>query len=90
MVVGRKTGFLGSFDRQKILDGLEMLVDFGQNLRGCPHVHPGGEEIFVLSGVFEDELGVYPQGTWLRNPSYSQHHPYSRGGCTIFVKTGHI
>ena len=55
-----------------------------------PHVHPGGEEIFVLSGVFEDELGVYPQGTWLRNPSYSQHHPYSRGGCTIFVKTGHI
>jgi len=55
-----------------------------------PHVHPGGEEIFVLSGVFEDELGVYPQGTWLRNPSYSQHHPFSRGGCTIFVKTGHI
>ena len=55
-----------------------------------PHVHPGGEEIFVLSGVFEDELGVYPQGTWLRNPSYSQHHPFSREGCTIFVKTGHI
>ena len=55
-----------------------------------PHTHPGGEEIFVLNGVFEDEQGVYPQGTWLRNPSYSSHHPFSRGGCMIFVKTGHL
>jgi anti-sigma factor ChrR (cupin superfamily) len=55
-----------------------------------PHVHPGGEEIFVLSGVFEDEQGTYPQGTWLRNPPYSQHRPLSRGGCIIFVKTGHM
>ena len=55
-----------------------------------PHTHPGGEEIFVLNGVFEDEQGAYPQGTWLRNPSYSSHHPFSRGGCMIFVKTGHL
>lgn len=54
------------------------------------HVHPGGEEIFVLDGVFEDEEGVYPQGTWLRNPSFSRHTPFSREGCTIFVKTGHL
>lgn len=55
-----------------------------------PHTHPGGEEIFVLSGVFEDEQGVYPQGTWLRNPSYSRHRPFSSEGCTIFVKTGFL
>lgn len=55
-----------------------------------PHVHPGGEEIFVLDGVFGDEMGVYPERTWLRNPPYSRHLPFSRGGCTIFVKTGHI
>ena len=55
-----------------------------------PHVHPGGEEIFVLDGTFEDEDGVYPQRAWLRNPSYSRHEPFSREGCTIFVKTGHI
>ena len=55
-----------------------------------PHTHPGGEEIFVLDGTFEDEQGVYPQGTWLRNPSYSRHRPFSQEGCTIFVKTGHI
>ncbi len=28
----------------------------------------GGEELFVMSGALEDALGVYPAGTWLRNP----------------------
>jgi anti-sigma factor ChrR (cupin superfamily) len=66
------------------------LVRWAPGTRFKPHTHPGGEEIFVLSGVFEDELGVYPQGAWLRNPPYSQHLPFTREGCTIFVKTGHI
>jgi anti-sigma factor ChrR (cupin superfamily) len=66
------------------------LVRWDPLTRFHPHVHPGGEEIFVLRGTFEDEEGVYPQGTWLRNPSYSRHQPYSREGCTILVKTGHI
>ena len=55
-----------------------------------PHVHPGGEEVFVLEGIFSDEQGSYPTGTWLRNPPYSQHHPFTQDGCTIFVKTGHL
>ncbi len=55
-----------------------------------PHRHWGGEEIFVLEGVFEDEFGTYPAGTWLRNPCGSRHTPYSREGCTIYVKTGHL
>ena len=54
------------------------------------HEHGGGEEVFVLKGSFGDESGLYPEGTWLRNPSYSQHLPFTRGGCTIFVKTGHL
>ena len=54
------------------------------------HGHPGGEEIFVLEGVFADEQGTYPAGTWLRNPAGSSHTPFSREGCTIFVKTGHL
>ncbi len=66
------------------------LVRWDPDTRFKPHTHPGGEEIFVLAGIFEDEEGVYPSGTWLRNPSYSRHHPFSRDGCTIFVKTGHI
>ena len=55
-----------------------------------PHQHWGGEEIFVLAGTFEDEFGAYPAGTWLRNPSRSRHRPFSREGCTIYVKTGHL
>ena len=54
------------------------------------HRHWGGEEIWVLDGVFEDEHGSYPAGTWLRNPHLSEHQPFSRSGCTILVKTGHL
>ncbi|PZU97074.1 MAG: cupin [Pseudanabaena sp.] len=54
------------------------------------HSHWGGEEIYVIDGVFEDELGVYPKGTWLRSPSGSRHTPFSTNGCLIYVKTGHL
>jgi anti-sigma factor ChrR (cupin superfamily) len=55
-----------------------------------PHRHYGGEEIFVVEGVFSDEHGHYPQGSWLRSPHLSQHQPFSREGCLILVKTGHL
>lgn len=54
------------------------------------HRHFGGEEIFVIEGVFEDEHGRYPQGSWLRSPHMSAHKPFSTEGCTILVKTGHL
>jgi anti-sigma factor ChrR (cupin superfamily) len=55
-----------------------------------PHRHFGGEEIFVIEGVFEDEHGRYPKGFWLRSPHMSAHKPFSVEGCTILVKTGHL
>ena len=55
-----------------------------------PHRHFGGEEIFVIDGVFEDEHGRYPRGSWIRSPHLSIHKPFSIEGCTIFVKTGHL
>ena len=55
-----------------------------------PHLHLGGEEIFVVEGIFEDEFGAYPKGTWLRNPSGSRHTPFSKSGCLIYVKVGHL
>jgi anti-sigma factor ChrR (cupin superfamily) len=54
------------------------------------HGHPQGEEILVLDGVFEDEHGRYPAGSWLRSPHRSHHHPFSRAGCTLWVKVGHL
>ena len=50
------------------------------------HGHPAGEEILVLEGIFADEYGDYPAGTWLKNPAGSQHAPRSPEGCLLFVK----
>jgi anti-sigma factor ChrR (cupin superfamily) len=50
------------------------------------HDHPGGEEILVLEGVFSDEHGDWPAGTYLLNPEGFHHAPYSKDGCVIFVK----
>jgi anti-sigma factor ChrR (cupin superfamily) len=55
-----------------------------------PHRHFGGEEIFVVDGVFEDVHGRYPKGFWQRSPHMSAHKPFSVEGCTILVKTGHL
>jgi len=56
-----------------------------------PHVHPGGEEIFVLKGVFHDEHGSYPAGSWIRSPRFSRHAPFTKSeGALIYVKTGHL
>jgi anti-sigma factor ChrR (cupin superfamily) len=50
------------------------------------HTHGGGEEFFVLEGVFQDEHGDYPAGCYIRNPPTSRHTPGSKPGCTILVK----
>ena len=50
------------------------------------HVHTMGEEILVLEGVFSDETGDYPAGTYIRNPPGSKHRPFSKEGCVLFVK----
>lgn len=62
------------------------LVQYSAGSQFTPHVHTAGEEFLVLSGVFEDEWGSYPQGSYVRNPPGSQHTPRSPLGCTIFVK----
>jgi len=62
------------------------IVRYAAGSRFDAHGHPGGEEILVLDGVFSDEHGDYPAGSYLRNPPGSRHAPFSREGCTLFVK----
>ncbi|MBP2671714.1 MAG: hypothetical protein H6Q85_1780 [candidate division NC10 bacterium] len=50
------------------------------------HAHPQGEEILVLDGVFCDEHGDYPAGTFLMNPHGGRPSPRSQTGCTLFVR----
>lgn len=89
--------------RQGLVPGLEVmplhtfgtesiaLVKWAPNTVFKPHQHWGGEEIFVLSGTLYDEHGSYPEGTWIRSPHLSQHHPFTKDdGAIIYVKTGHL
>ncbi|MEM8564444.1 MAG: cupin domain-containing protein, partial [Pseudomonadota bacterium] len=50
------------------------------------HTHTGGEEYLVLEGVFQDEHGDFPAGTYVRNPPTSSHTPRAEEGATILVK----
>ncbi len=62
------------------------IVRFAPGSDFAPHTHDGGEEYIVLEGVFQDEEGDFPIGSYVRNPPTSRHTPRSAPGATIFVK----
>ncbi|MEL6179279.1 MAG: cupin domain-containing protein [Myxococcota bacterium] len=62
------------------------LVRYAPGTRFPEHTHGGGEEFLVLEGVFSDETGDYPAGSYVRNGVGSAHTPASKPGCTLFVK----
>jgi anti-sigma factor ChrR (cupin superfamily) len=67
------------------------LVRWAPSTRFVQHRHRGGEEILVLDGVFQDEHGDYPRGSWLRSPHLSEHTPFTGpDGALLYVKTGHL
>ncbi|MEM1416610.1 MAG: cupin domain-containing protein [Myxococcota bacterium] len=62
------------------------IVRYAPGSAFSPHVHGGGEEFLVLEGVFSDEHGDFPAGSYVRNPPTSRHTPGSAPGTTILVK----
>lgn len=62
------------------------IVRFAPGSAFKPHTHDGGEEYLVLDGVFQDELGDFPTGSYVRNPPTSSHRPATEPGATILVK----
>ena len=62
------------------------IVRFAKDSKFSPHTHTGGEEFLVLDGVFQDEHGDFPAGSYIRNPPTTRHTPGSDMGCVIFVK----
>jgi anti-sigma factor ChrR (cupin superfamily) len=63
------------------------MVAYEPNSSFPSHIHSGGEELFVIEGVFEDENGKYPAGTYMRNPIGTKHTPkIGQDGAIIFVK----
>ncbi len=62
------------------------IVRYAPGSHFSAHTHGGGEEFIVLEGVFDDEHGRFPTGSYVRNPPTSHHTPGSEPGCVIFVK----
>jgi len=62
------------------------VVRYAPHSKFPAHDHPDGEEILVLDGMFSDEHGDWPQGTFLLNPEGFRHAPFSEPGCLLFVK----
>ena len=62
------------------------IVRYDPGSQFSAHTHDGGEEFIVLEGVFQDEYGNFPAGSYIRNPPTSKHTPGSEPGCMIFVK----
>ena len=62
------------------------IVRYAPGSQFSAHTHTGGEEFIVLEGVFQDEHGDYPTGTYVRNPPTTSHTPGAAEGCVIFVK----
>ena len=51
------------------------IVRYAPNSQFSAHTHSGGEEFIVLEGVFQDEHGDFPTGTYVRNPPTTSHTP---------------
>lgn len=62
------------------------IVRYAPDSHFSTHTHGGGEEFLVLDGIFQDEHGAYPAGSYVRNPPQTQHTPGSKAGCIILVK----
>jgi anti-sigma factor ChrR (cupin superfamily) len=76
---------LHEFGTEKVV-----MVNLPKGTDGPLHSHPGGEEIYIISGHFHDEFGEYGPGTWLRMPPGSQHCPVMTEDTLLWVKSGHL
>ena len=60
-------------------------IDAGASFQDLDIHAPGPEEVFVVSGTFNDGVHEYPAGTFLHHPAGSAHIPQSKDGCVLFV-----
>jgi DinB superfamily/ChrR Cupin-like domain len=71
--------------RDGVKRALEVEFDAGGQWPGIDYHVPGPEEVYVLSGDFDDGASVYRAGAFLHHPAGSSHSPRSVEGCRLFV-----
>jgi hypothetical protein len=64
---------------------LQVEIDAGAQWPGIDYHVPGPEEVLVVSGDYDDGVGVYGAGTFLHHPAGSSHSPRSEKGCVLLV-----
>ncbi|WP_199804983.1 cupin domain-containing protein [Nocardia jinanensis] len=57
----------------------------GSRWEGIDVHRPGPEEVFVVSGTFNDGVRDYPAGSFIHAPARSWHIPQSVTGCVLFL-----
>jgi quercetin dioxygenase-like cupin family protein len=71
--------------RDGVKRALEVEIDAGAQWPGLDHHAPGPEEVYVLSGDFDDGANIHRAGTFLHHPAGTSHSPRSAEGCRLFV-----
>lgn len=64
---------------------LMVAIKPGCKWQGVDFHETGSEEIFVVSGTFDDGERSYEAGTFIHYPVGSSHVPQSKTGCHLFV-----
>jgi quercetin dioxygenase-like cupin family protein len=65
--------------------GVLVEIDPGCRFPEVDRHDSGPEEVYVVSGVFNDGERDYPAGTFIHNPRGSSHVPQSKTGCVLFL-----
>ena len=60
-------------------------IDAGAKFPTLDVHSPGPEEVYVVSGVFNDGVNDHPAGSFIHHPAGSAHVSQSTVGCVLFV-----
>jgi hypothetical protein len=71
--------------RNGVRRAMQVEFDAGAQWPGLDYHVPGPEEVFIVSGDFDDGVATHHAGTFLHHPAGSSHSPRSQNGCVLFV-----
>ncbi len=88
--VAKKEVAPGIFERviwQGNKDKRALIFEFkaGAKFPGLDHHNSGSEQVYVISGVFNDGRNDHVEGSFINNPKGSAHVPQSEKGCVVLV-----
>jgi anti-sigma factor ChrR (cupin superfamily) len=68
--------------------GATVLIRMEPGCAYAPHRHVGTEDVLVLRGGYQDELGIHRQGDYVHYPAGSAHAPRALGDPAVGASAG--